>query len=49
LSRRSDTRSYAEPADFDAMERRLLSICQVASTLLRKNRLYPTATGARKE
>jgi phosphoglycerol transferase MdoB-like AlkP superfamily enzyme len=39
---RSTTRKYREDADFDALERRLLSVYQVASTLLRTNRLYPS-------
>jgi phosphoglycerol transferase MdoB-like AlkP superfamily enzyme len=40
------TKKYREDADFDGMERRLLSIYQVAATLLRTNRLYPSRVGA---
>ena len=39
---RTTSKKYREDADFDAMERRLLSIYEVAATLLRTNRLYPS-------
>ena len=49
FSSRTTSKKYREDADFDGMERRLLSIYQVAATLLRTNRLFPASTGARKE
>ena len=49
LGFRMEGRKYDEKADLDAIERRLLSICQVAATLQKKNRLYTSVTGGRKE
>lgn len=41
--------TYRDGADLDAVEKRLLSVYQVAAVLLKQNRLYPTVRGARKE
>ena len=46
---RTVSRASGKGADLEALERRLLSLHQVAATLLRQNRLYTNATGARKE
>jgi len=46
---RTVSRAFARGADLEGMERRLLSLHQVAATLMRQNRLYTNATGARKE